>query len=121
MFVIIIGNFFVVVLYFLNLRFCIGIYMFLVSLVILDLLVGCVFLFLWIYISLIGVYYRFLNMFFIFFDILSVMVLIFYLIIVSMERWLVILCFFIYEVFFMIYYMIVICCVWMIVFVIVVI
>lgn len=113
MFVIITGNSFVVASYFSNFRLRTGTYTFLVSLAISDLLVGCVSLPLWIYVSLTGTNYGPLNTFFISFDILSAMASIFHLTTVSLERWLAISRPFVHEALSTTHYTIVICCIWM--------
>ena len=86
MFVIITGNSFVVAAYFSNFRLRTGTYMFLVSLAISDLLVGCVSLPLWMYISLKNIQQGPLNTFFLSFDIFSALASIFHLTTVSIER-----------------------------------
>lgn len=86
MFVIIIGNLFVAAAYVLNARIRTGTYTILVSLAISDLLVGCISLPLWIYISWTNDY-SVSNTVFVCFDIFSALASIFHLTTVSTERW----------------------------------
>lgn len=113
MFVIITGNSFVVAAYFSNFRLRTGTYTFLVSLAISDLLVGCVSLPLWMYISLKGVRKGPLNTFFLSFDIFSALASIFHLTTVSLERWLAISRPFVHEILSTVHYTLVICGVWL--------
>lgn len=112
MFVIITGNSFVVAAYFSNFRIRTGTYTFLVSLAISDLLVGCVSLPLWMYISLRNVQKGPLNTFFLSFDIFSALASIFHLTTVSLERWLAISRPFVYERLSTLHYSLMLCGVW---------
>ena len=112
MFVIITGNSFVVASYFSNFRLRTGTYAFLVSLAISDLLVGCVSLPLWIYISLNRVHQGPLNTFFLSFDIFSALASIFHLTTVSLERWIAISRPFFHETLSTVHYTVVICGIW---------
>ena len=88
MFIILTGNSFVVLAYFSNFSLRTGTYTFLISLAISDLLVGCVSLPLYMYISLKHIQRGPLNTFFLSFDIFSALASIFHLTAVSLERWL---------------------------------
>lgn len=112
MFVIITGNSFVVAAYFSNYRIRTGTYTFLVSLAISDLLVGCVSLPLWMYISLQNIQKGTLNTIFLSFDIFSALASIFHLTTVSLERWLSISRPFFYETLSTLHYSLIICGVW---------
>ena len=118
MFVIITGNVFVVAAYFSNSRIRTGAYTILVSLAISDLLVGCVSLPLWMYISLRRVQKGSLNTFFLSFDIFSALASIFHLTAVSLERWLAISRPFVYETLSTIHYSLTLCGAWLTAFVI---
>lgn len=114
MFVILTGNSFVVAAYFSNFRLRTGTYTFLVSLAISDLLVGCVSLPLYMYISLKNIQKGPLNTFFLSFDIFSALASIFHLATVSLERWLAISRPFVYETLSTVHYSLAaICGVWM--------
>ena len=112
-FVIITGNSFVIAAYFSNFRIRTGTYTFLVSLAISDMLVGCVSLPLWMYISLRSVQKGALNTFFLSFDIFSALASIFHLTTVSLERWLAISRPFVYETLSTVHYSLMICGVWL--------
>lgn len=116
MFVILTGNSFVVTAYFSNFRLRTGTYAFLVSLAISDLLVGCVSLPLYMYISLKPIQTGPLNTFFLSFDIFSALASIFHLTTVSLERWLAISRPFVHETLSTLHYSLAICSVWMIAF-----
>ena len=114
MFVIITGNVFVVAAYFSNSRIRTGTYTILVSLAISDLLVGCVSLPLYMYISLRPrVQKGPLNTFFLSFDIFSALASIFHLTTVSLERWLAISRPFVYETLSTVHYSLVLCGAWL--------
>ena len=113
MFVIITGNSFVVAAYFSNYRIRTGTYSFLVSLAISDLLVGCVSLPLYMYISLRKVQKGALNTFFLSFDIFSALASIFHLTTVSLERWLAISRPFVYQTLSTVHYSLMIISVWL--------
>ena len=113
MFVILTGNSFVVAAYFSNFRLRTGTYTFLVSLAISDLLVGCVSLPLYMYISLKNIQRGPLNTFFLSFDIFSALASIFHLTSVSLERWLAISRPFVHETLSTVHYSLAICGVWM--------
>lgn len=113
MFVILTGNSFVVAAFFSNFRLRTGTYTFLVSLAISDLLVGCVSLPLYMYISLKNVQRGPLNTFFLSFDIFSALASIFHLTSVSLERWLAISRPFVHETLSTLHYSLAICGVWM--------
>lgn len=114
MFVIITGNLLVVAAYFSNFRIRTSTYTILISLAISDLLVGCVSLPLYTYISLnpdqTG---RPLNTFFLSFDIFSALASIFHLTIVSLERWLAISRPFVYETLATVHYSLILCGAWL--------
>lgn len=91
--------------------------MFIVSLVVLDFFVGGVFMFIWIYFMFVN-YLENLSGFFEFFgsfDWFSVLVFIFYLIVILGERYLVIIRLFVYEIFLFCVYKWMIMVVWVIV------
>lgn len=113
MFVIITGNSFVVAAYFSNFRLRTGTYAFLVSLAISDLLVGCVSLPLWMYISVKNIQEGPLNTSFLSFDIFSALASIFHLTMVSLERWLAISRPFVHVTLSSVHYSLVICGVWL--------
>ncbi|KAL9952518.1 hypothetical protein ACROYT_G039786 [Oculina patagonica] len=113
MFVIITGNSFVVAAYFSNFRLRTGTYTFLVSLAISDLLVGCVSLPLWMYISVKNIQKGPLNTFFLSFDIFSALASIFHLTTVSIERCLAISRPFVHATLSTVHYSLAICGVWL--------
>lgn len=113
MFVILTGNSFVVAAYSSNFRLRTGTYMFLVSLAISDLLVGCVSLPLYMYISLKNIQRGPLNTFFLSFDIFSALASIFHLTAVSLERCLAISRPFVHGALSTKHYSLAICGVWM--------
>ena len=113
MFLIITGNVSVVAAYFSNSRIRTGTYTILVSLAISDLLVGCVSLPLWMYISLRRVRKGPLYTIFLSFDIFSALASIFHLTTVSLERWLAISRPFVYEKLSTVHYSLILCGAWL--------
>ena len=112
MFVIIIGNLFVAAAYVSNARIRTGTYTILVSLAISDLLVGCVSLPLWMYISWTNDH-SVSNTLFVCFDIFSALASIFHLTMVSTERWFAISRPFVYETFTTRHYSLALCGTWL--------
>ncbi|XP_068682872.1 adenosine receptor A2a-like [Montipora foliosa] len=111
--VIITGNVFVVAAYFSNARIRTGTYTILASLAISDLLVGCISIPMWIFISLtserLG---SVVNDIFEFFDIFSALASSFHLTTVSMERWFAIRRPFIYGTLTKVHYSLILCGAW---------
>lgn len=112
MFVIVIGNLFVAAAYVSNARIRTGTYTILLSLAISDLLVGCISLPLWMYISWTNDS-SVSNTLFVCFDIFSALASIFHLTTVSTERWIAISRPFVYETLTTRHYSLALCGAWL--------